>query len=84
MKRIAADELRHAELAWSVARWLDRRLDPSARTRVRQARIRAVESLVRSAELPADPEVVSELGFPTPDEARALVSNLSSTLWNAA
>ena len=32
MRRIATDEMRHAELAWSVAGWIDTRLDAAARS----------------------------------------------------
>jgi hypothetical protein len=38
MKRIARDETRHAALAWTLAAWLEPRLDAAARERVRAAR----------------------------------------------
>lgn len=82
MKRIAEDETRHAELAWAVARWLDAQLDPAARARVRRARERAAESLLRTASGPRDPELVEKLGLPTSIEARALATDLASTLWS--
>jgi hypothetical protein len=81
MKRIAEDETRHAELAWAVARWLDGRLDPAARARVNRARTRAAESLLRSVSKPQDPTLVAKLGLPTSMEARALATDLASSLW---
>jgi hypothetical protein len=81
MKRIAADEIRHAEIAWAVAGWIDGRLDGRARARVRRAQARAAEGLVRSASQPRDAAVVAELGLPTPVEAHALAIALASSLW---
>ena len=47
MRAIAPDELRHATLGWDVAAWADSKLDAAARERVRSARQRALESLLR-------------------------------------
>ena len=44
--RIAADETRHAALAWAVARWAEGRLDAAGRARVAAARARALDGLV--------------------------------------
>jgi hypothetical protein len=41
---IAADETRHAALAQAAGRWMDARLSPRARARVRTARRRAAEA----------------------------------------
>ena len=82
MKSIAQDEVLHAELAWAVAHWLDGRLDSSARARVQRARARAVETLVRTASGADDPELIAQLGLPTPSEARAIALNLASTVWS--
>jgi rubrerythrin len=48
MKRIARDEARHATLAWTIAAWLEPRLDGAARHRVRSARDEAVRELAVS------------------------------------
>ncbi len=48
--RIAADETRHAALAWAVARWADGRLDAAARARLARARDAAIGRLRRTLE----------------------------------
>jgi rubrerythrin len=45
---IAADERRHAELAWDVAAWLEARCDASARAEIERARWRACAELPRA------------------------------------
>jgi hypothetical protein len=84
MKGIAADETRHAALAWAVARWVEPQLSPSARARVERARTRAAEKLVREldAELPAD--LRRRAGLPDAATARAIASRMSGALWDAA
>jgi hypothetical protein len=82
MQRIGEDEIRHAELAWRVARWLDTRLDATDRTRVARARRRAVRALVRDAAGPVHPDLVRDLGLPAPADAHAMALALASTLWN--
>lgn len=74
MKRIAADETRHAALAWAIDRWMDGRLDATARARVERSRRAAVRTLLRdlAAELPAD--VRRTAGLPSARQARALAS----------
>jgi hypothetical protein len=79
-REIAEDELRHAALAWSIARWADTRLDDRARARVARARARAFARLqtrlaTRGAR-PADDDV----GHPPPAIARSLASRLAVEL----
>lgn len=45
MRVIAREELRHAALAWDIARWLDAKLDGAGRARVRDAREAALKGL---------------------------------------
>jgi len=45
MRVIAREELRHAALAWDIARWLDAKLDGAGRARVRAAREAALKRL---------------------------------------
>ncbi|HEX8791622.1 MAG TPA: ferritin-like domain-containing protein [Polyangiaceae bacterium] len=52
MRKIAPDELRHAELARRVARWIEPRLQPAARERVARARARATRDLVDAVAVP--------------------------------
>ncbi|HEX6837041.1 MAG TPA: hypothetical protein VF334_10740 [Polyangia bacterium] len=78
---IAADELRHAELAFAVARWLHPRLDDLARRRVRDARRAAAAELARDLERPTPPRLVAAVGLPASDAARDLVADLRARLW---
>ncbi len=84
MKRIARDEAAHAELAWELARWLHGRLDEGARRRVDEARQRAVEALAREIAQAPEGELVAELGWPTPCEARAAIDALCTSIWAPA
>jgi hypothetical protein len=80
MKKIAADETRHAALAWSIAAWADARLDDAARARVQAARAEAVETLrVESGAIPAR-ALVRVAGLPDADRARAMVDAMAATL----
>ena len=78
---VARDELRHAELAFAVARWLHPRLDLAARRRVRDAQRAAAAELVRDLERPTDARLVATLGLPDRDAARGLVADLRARLW---
>ena len=84
MKRIAREEVGHAELAWDLARWLEGRLDADARRRVGEARDGAVAALGREATQAPDPRLSAELGVPTPSEARAALEALRASLWAPA
>ncbi len=81
MTTIAADELRHAELAWQVARWASRRLSPAARQRVQAARNAAVAALRSEVSRPVPTELVTLAGLPTPAVALQLVEQLAQSLW---
>ncbi len=80
MKGIARDEMRHAALAWEVARWLEPKLSPAARRRVLAARARAVEALFHGAARRSNALV--GLGLPDGDQARALLGELERRLWS--
>jgi hypothetical protein len=80
-RRIAADETRHAELSWAVARWAEPRLAPAARRRVQAARSAAVSELRGSVQrTPAAPHDVVA-GLPPPELGAALASGLDRALW---
>ncbi len=81
MRPLAEDEMRHAELAWRVQRWIERRLDPRARARVSRERTRAVVALVREASVSPHAELVRELGLPTARQSRGLALDLARSLW---
>ncbi len=77
---IAADELRHAALAWAIDRWLAPRLDAADRARVADARATAADDL--AAELLHDPDAaLLALGLPDPIAGRALLARARRTFW---
>jgi hypothetical protein len=80
MRRIAADEKRHAELAWSVAEWIEARLDGAARERVRGARTRAARAIVRGKGRDVVPGAANALGLPTASQARSIALELMRSL----
>jgi rubrerythrin len=79
MRAIAEDERQHAELAYSVANWIDTKLDEDTRRRVDEAIERATCGLVRSIS-PFSPELVEAGLAPTPGEQANLIDSLLSTL----
>lgn len=80
---IAEDELRHAELAWDVAEWLDTQLDASARARVRQAEAQAALELELGIARSAPGRELRELcGVPARPEAERLFAG-AAELWAA-
>lgn len=71
MARIARDETRHAALAFEVDAWLRKRLDPSVRARVAEARRDAFAELANgSTDVPTALRV--SLGLPSRLQSRAL------------
>jgi hypothetical protein len=81
MRQIARDEMRHAELAWSVAEWLEGRLTDPERARVTKARTGAARALIRASGRPFEPALVDELGLPPPRVAHGIASDLAAALW---
>jgi hypothetical protein len=81
-RRIAIDELRHAELSWAVARWLDTRLTVADRRQVLRARQRAERQVIASAASDPDRELVQHLGLPTAKVALGIARDLSAALWS--
>lgn len=73
MNGIAADEARHAELAWDVARWADPQLDDGARAEVRRAWDGAIASLATNAATRSSPRSQTIAGLPSAGVARRLV-----------
>ena len=69
MTGIAPDELRHAALGWAVHGWIETRLAPAARARVRAARDESARALL-------------ERTRSSPEE-HALATALSAALWAA-
>jgi hypothetical protein len=73
LRAIARDELRHASLAWRIARWLDGRLDGAGRARVNRARETALAALDGELARDAADEM---LGLPPPSVTRALLARV--------
>jgi hypothetical protein len=81
MRRIAADETRHAELSWHVAAWLEPQLTASERKQLARARFQALEALARElAEntLPTAAQV--QLGWPSPSRQSALLQRFAADM----
>jgi hypothetical protein len=74
--RIARDEAAHAELSWELARWLEPRLTPAERKRVRAARDRALEELAVEVSVEPRAEIARWLGAPSAAAATAMVREL--------
>ncbi len=82
MREVADDELRHAELSWALAGWLEPRLSEADRARVEEARREAIVALRDEAARTHDPALVEVAGLPTADAAVAMVDRLAHDLWS--
>ena len=81
MASIARDEASHAELAWSLARWLEPRLPLHERALIDAARgdaLAQLSALTDGAELDAEERAAA--GLPEPELARALAERLRDGL----
>lgn len=81
MREVADDEIRHAELSWSVAGWLEPQLTDEEREQIAQAKRDAIEMLRNQAREPIDPEIVSLAGVPAAETAVAMVERLAADIW---
>jgi hypothetical protein len=80
MKSIAPDEVRHAEIAWSVAHWAEPQLSESARRDIAAARGEAFVELLNSTAGRMPAEFVTVAGLPHPVVARRLAERLGEAL----
>jgi hypothetical protein len=83
MQSVAADELRHAALAWRVDAWARARLSADAARRVREARDQRLATL-RAERRAVDPAVSRGAGLPSPREAARLLDACERALWAVA
>ncbi len=85
MQVIAADEARHAELAWAIDAWLRTVLDEATWATVEAARTAAAASVIAgvTTTTPA-PSLVTTAGLPDRPRATRLVHGLAAALWPAA
>ncbi len=81
---IAADEARHAELAWTIDAWLAARLSASERDEVSAARSGAVLRLRGELASAADELALVQLGLPGPAAALRLAAGLDAAVWAQA
>ena len=77
---IARDETSHAALSWSIAAWAEKRLDSRANHRVRRARDRAVDALVRSAKMETTNTCAAAAGLPSPADRENLIARMVAIL----
>jgi hypothetical protein len=82
MTRIAADETRHAALAWAIAREIEPRLDDRTKRRIASARARAIAKLRRDMAAGVSREVARATGLPGPETASRMIDELSATMWS--
>ncbi|MCY0991719.1 hypothetical protein OV203_31545 [Nannocystis sp. ILAH1] len=81
---IAADEARHADLAWALDTWLSGQLDDAGRRAVAAARRAAANALADAlADAPEQAELLA-LGLPSPRAAVQLCAGLDAALWSQA
>jgi hypothetical protein len=80
MQRIGADEARHAQLAWDVQRWMNRRLSPAARRAVERARKDALGRLLAALGRSRPSPVARALGLPQASEALAMFERLAEAV----
>ena len=80
--KIAEDELRHAELAFAVARWSEPLLNNESRSRLLIARDAAVEQLLSSLDTPPPRALAEQVGLPSPGVAQRLTARLRKELWS--
>ncbi len=81
MAEIAADETRHAELAWAIDAWVNTRLTADERQSVAAARAAAAARLQPRTDLPTT--YIRGLGLPTHARAEPMWRALNATLWAA-
>lgn len=83
MIRIAADEARHAELAWSIDAWLRVRIPAADWALVEVARADAANQLRAGLLARSLPRAVVEVaGVPDRDAAQVLFDGLAGALWS--
>jgi len=81
MQEIARDETRHAAIAWSIARWVEPKLEPEARERVREAQRGAALDLMRELGYQAPVQLQATAGVPAANIARHMARALAAELW---
>jgi hypothetical protein len=81
LRRIAADETRHAALSWAIDAWARGRLGPARRRALDEARREAVAALRVEAAIEWPAEVTTIAGMPGAEASARLVAGLEAELW---
>lgn len=81
LRRIAADETRHAALSWELHLWVQQRLSPSQRGVVKRRTGEALERLQHELTTEQAEAVHRVAGMPRPDQARVLFAGLRRQLF---
>lgn len=84
LRRIAADEARHAGLAWDVAAWVEPRLSHDERAHLALARAAAWDELLDAWRAPWPERTTRRLGLPSGDEVNAMLQTLRQESRQAA
>lgn len=83
MRPIAADEIRHGELAWAIHRWALTQLDEGGAAALRRAVREAGEQLASgAAAAPIGAPARRALGLPDPSRSAALARAAAVALWS--
>lgn len=81
MRDVADDEMRHAELSWAIAGWLEPRLTGEERAAIARAKREALAMLREEAGTEHAAALVERAGLPTPAIAVEMVDSLAATLF---
>jgi hypothetical protein len=81
MRDVADDEIRHAELSWALAGWLEPQLSAEERAQIEQAKRDAVMMLRQQASEPIAEELVELAGVPDAETAVKMVEQLARDVW---
>jgi len=84
MTQIARDEATHADLAWSINKWVCSRLSRRAIAVVREARRTAVNELAAELHAGVPDELIREAGVFSRHQAITAMDILSHNLWDLA
>ncbi|APR81571.1 putative lipoprotein [Minicystis rosea] len=80
MHPIAADEARHAALAWKVHAWAMEQLGSEQRARIERAQVEAFSALASNVSQRAAPEIAHAAGLPGPTASARMLSVLQQEL----
>jgi hypothetical protein len=83
MRGIAADELRHASLAWQIAAWAEPQLSGAEVAELRVLQTRAIAELSAGERGARAPQLLATAGLPDAVQSMELLAALVRDLWPA-